>query len=236
MQRISSYFDVMSDAIHANQGIVDKYIGDAIMAIWNAPRHDPEHAANGCRALLACMRANDALDREAIAAGLAPLPTRYGLHSGEAIIGNIGSTDRMQYTALGANVNLASRLEPLNKHYGTRNLVSAETRARSGDGFLFRSVAIVMPVGTSQPIEVFELLGAEDDVDAPMLRERIRQWESAMTVLRQGRATDAVPLFEAIAAGRPPGGLAAYYVARSAEIARLPPGKPWDGIDQFSSK
>jgi len=236
MQRISGYFDVMSDAIHANQGIVDKYIGDAIMAIWNAPRHDPDHAANACRALLACMRANDALDREAIAAGLAPLPTRYGLHSGEAIIGNIGSTDRMQYTALGANVNLASRLEPLNKHYGTRNLVSAETRARAGGGFLFRSVAIVKPVGTSHPLEVFELLGAEDDVDAAALCERIRQWEGAMAVLRRGRAAEAVPLFEAIAAMRPPGGLAEYYVRRSAEIAGRPREAPWDGIDEFSSK
>jgi adenylate cyclase len=236
MLRISNYFDVMSDAIHANQGIVDKFIGDAIMAIWNAPRRDADHAANGCRALLACMQANDAHDREALAAGLPPLPTRFGLHTGEAIIGNIGSTDRMQYTALGANVNLASRLEPLNKHYGTRNLVSAETRARGGSGFLFRSVAIVKPVGTSHPVEVFELLGAEDEADAAGLRERIRQWETAMSALRQGRAAEAVPLFKAIAAGRPAGGLAEYYVGRSEEIARLPSETPWNGIDAFSSK
>jgi adenylate cyclase len=236
MRLISQYFDFMSDAIHANQGIVDKYIGDAIMAIWNAPRHDPDHAANGCRALLACMRANDEHDREAIAAGLPPLPTRFGLHTGEAVIGNIGSTDRMQYTALGANVNLASRLEPLNKHYGTRNLVSAETRARAGDGFLFRGVAIVKPVGTTQPIEVFELMGAADDADAATLRERNRQWETAISTLRQGHAAEAIRLFEAIAATQPAGGLAEYYVKRSAEIARLPPEHPWDGIDEFSSK
>ncbi|HEY7687931.1 MAG TPA: adenylate/guanylate cyclase domain-containing protein [Dongiaceae bacterium] len=236
MRRISHYFDVMSDAIHANQGIVDKYIGDAIMAIWNAPRHDADHAANGCRALLACMKANDAHDQEAIAAGLPPLPTRFGLHTGEAIIGNIGSTDRMQYTALGANVNLASRLEPLNKHYGTRNLVSAETRARAGNAFLFRSVANVQPVGTSRPMEVFELMGAADVPDAPALRERMRQWEIAISALREGRATEALQLFQAIAATRPAGGLAAYYVRKSAEIARRPPEMPWDGIDEFSTK
>jgi adenylate cyclase len=226
----------MSDAIHDNQGIVDKFIGDAIMAIWNAPRRDPNHAANACRALLACVRANEALDQEAAAAGAAPLPTRFGLHTGEAVIGNIGSTDRMQYTALGANVNLASRLESLNKHYGTRNLVSAETRVRAGDGFLFRSVAVVMPAGTTRPIEVFELMGAAEDANAAGLRDRIRRWEAAMSTLRSGRPTEAAALFEALAAARPPGGLAGFYVARSAEAARQPPGTPWDGVDDFSEK
>jgi adenylate cyclase len=236
MRRLSQYFDFMSDAIHANQGIVDKFIGDAIMAIWNAPRHDAEHAVHGCRALLACMRANDEHDREAVAAGQAALPTRFGLHTGEAVIGNIGSTDRMQYTALGANVNLASRLEPLNKHYGTRNLVSADTKARAGDGFLFRSVAVIKPVGTTRPIEVFELMGAVNDKDAATLRERIQQWETAMSTLRQGRAADALPLFQAIAATRPAGGLADYYVRRCAEVAARAPDNSWDGVDEFSSK
>jgi adenylate cyclase len=236
MLRISQYFDVMSDAIHDNQGIVDKFIGDAIMAIWNAPRRDPNHAANACRALLACMRANEMLDQEAAAGHAAPLPTRYGLHTGEAVIGNIGSTDRMQYTALGATVNLASRLESLNKHYGTRNLVSAETRARAGDEFLFRSVAIAMPVGTTRPIEVFELMGAADDADAADLRKRIERWESAISTLRGGCPAEAHALFEAIAAERPPGGLAAFYVTRSAEAARLAPGTAWNGVDDFSKR
>ncbi|HTO84624.1 MAG TPA: adenylate/guanylate cyclase domain-containing protein [Methylomirabilota bacterium] len=234
MPLISHYFDVMSDAIHENQGIVDKFIGDAVMAIWNAPRRDPDHVANACRALLACMRANDALDREAAAAGGPPLPTRYGLHTGDAVIGNIGSTDRMQYTALGATVNLASRLESLNKRYGTRNLVSAVTRDRAGEAFLFRTVAVVMPAGTTRPVEVFELLGAADDADAASLRDRIQRWEAAISALRRGRAAEALTLFEAIAAERPPGGLAAFYVARSAEVARRSPGNPWDGVDDFS--
>jgi adenylate cyclase len=236
MLRLSHYFDAMSDAIHDNQGIVDKFIGDAVMAIWNAPRRDPNHAANACRALLACMRANEALDREAVAAGAPPLPTRFGLHTGEAVIGNIGSADRMQYTALGANVNLASRLESLNKHYGTRNLVSEATRARAGEGFLFRSVAIARPAGTTRPIEVFELLGAADDADAAGLRERIRRWEAAMSALRGGRAPWAATLFEALAAESPANGLAAFYAARSADVARRPPETPWDGVDDFSEK
>ena len=236
MRRISSYFDIMSDAIHAHQGIVDKYIGDAIMAIWNAPRRDADHAANACRALLACMQANDVLDREAVAEGVAPLPTRFGLHTGEAVIGNIGATDRMQYTALGANVNLASRLEQLNKRYGTRNLVSAETKALAGPGFLFRSVAIVQPAGTTRPIEVFELLGSDQDAVAEELRARIETWEMAMSALRSGRIEDALTRFRAIAAERPAGGLAQYYIAHCDRIQRLPADAPWNGIDDFSEK
>ena len=240
MQRVSRYFDVMSEAIHANQGVVDKYIGDAIMAIWNAPTHDADHAANACRALLACLRANDALDRAAAAEGMPPLPTRFGLHTGEAIIGNIGSADRMQYTALGANVNLAARLEQLNKRYGTRNLVSAETKMRAGDGFLFRSVAIVRPAGTTTPIEVFELLGAAEDPHATEIHARIARWQEAMARLRAGRPTEALPLFEAIAAERTRSGakdgVAEHYVMRCAEAARAASGIPWDGIDTFGEK
>ena len=240
MQRVSRYFDVMSEAIHSNQGVVDKYIGDAIMAIWNAPTHDADHAAHACRALLACMRANDALDRQAAGDGLPSLPTRFGVHTGEAIIGNIGSADRMQYTALGANVNLAARLEPLNKRYGTRNLVSAETKMRAGDAFLFRSVAIVRPAGTTTAIEVFELLGSAEDENAAEIRARIARWEEAMARLRAGRPAEALPLFEAIAAERTPSGakdgLAEHYVMRCAEAARSAAGIPWDGIDTFGEK
>ncbi|MGE0649289.1 MAG: adenylate/guanylate cyclase domain-containing protein [Alphaproteobacteria bacterium] len=236
MLRISHYFDVMSDVIHANQGVIDKFIGDAIMAIWNAPRRDSDHAANACRALLACMRANEALDHEAEAVDVPPLPTRFGLHTGEAVIGNIGSTDRMQYTALGANVNLASRLEALNKHYGTRNLVTGATRARAGDGFLFRSVAIVKPVGTTLPIEVFELMGSEDDADAAGLRDLIRRWEQAMATLRGGRPAEAAKLFGALAVEPSCGGLAAFYADRCAEVLRLRPEAPWDGVDDFDEK
>jgi hypothetical protein len=91
-----------------------------------------------------------------------------------------------------------------------------------------------MPVSTTRPIEVFELMGAADDVGAAGLRERIQCWEAAISALRGGHPTEACALFEAIAAERPPGGLAAFYVTRSAEAARLPPEASWDGVDDFS--
>lgn len=204
----SRYFDVMSKAIHQHEGVIDKFIGDAIMAIWNAPTPDPDHARHACAALLACMEANDQLDYERRAEGMPALPSRFGLHCGEAIAGNVGAADRMQYTALGATVNLASRLESLNKRYGTRNLVSAPVRERAGEGFVFRSVAIVRPAGTSRPIELFELLSAAAD------SAWVSRWEAAMQAFRTGRRVEATKQFGKLSGEVPADRLAAYYVAR----------------------
>ncbi|SFV00260.1 adenylate/guanylate cyclase domain-containing protein [Bradyrhizobium arachidis] len=155
----SRYFAVLSDEIMRHQGTVDKYIGDAVMAFWNAPADDPDHTANACRAVLACLAANEALNKDFRREGWPPYDTRFGLHVGDAVVGNVGSSDRMNYTALGATVNLASRLEGLNKSYGTRVLVSSAVRARVGHAFLFRSVDNITPKGFAEPIEVSELRG-----------------------------------------------------------------------------
>jgi adenylate cyclase len=232
LRHASHYFDVMLHTIQGHAGVIDKLIGDAIMALWNAPHRDPDHAVHACQALLACLRVNEALDRDSLAAGLPPLPTRFGLHTGEVVVGNVGASDRMQYTALGANVNLASRLEALNKHYGSRNLVSAETRSRVGDAFIFRSVAIVVPVGISHPTEVFELLGAAEELDSAPLASWVCRWEIAMAALRGQRAEEAAKLFHALAAERPADKVAAHYAARSAKLGREQ--KAWDGVDQFA--
>ena len=132
MQYTSRYFAAMSREIMSHGGMVDKFIGDAIMAIWNAPADDPDHAANACRGALAFQRANERLNAEFEREGWPAYKTRCGLHTGEAVVGNIGSEDRMNYTALGATVNLAARLEGLNGNYGTSILVSAALRAADG--------------------------------------------------------------------------------------------------------
>jgi adenylate cyclase len=133
-------------------------------------------------------------------------------------------------------VNLAARLEGLNKRYGTRNLVSAETRLLAGEGLLFRSVAIVIPVGTTRSVEVYELLGAVEDKNIAGLSEWVRRWEVAMAAIRRGNASEALALFEALAAERPADGLAAFYAARSSELARGPSLVSWDGVDKLSEK
>ena len=154
MQYTSRYFAAMSQEIMRNRGTVDKFIGDAIMAIWNAPADDPDHAVNACAGALAFQRANDRLNAEFVREGWPAYRTRCGLHTGDAVVGNIGSEDRMNYTALGATVNLAARLEGLNKNYGTSILVSAALRQRAASRFLFRSVDRISPKGFAEAFEI----------------------------------------------------------------------------------
>ena len=180
---------------YAHRGVIDKFIGDAIMALWNAPAHDPEHARNACQAVLACRAANRQLNATLEAQGLPPLITRFGLHTGEVVVGNLGGADRIQYTALGANVNLAARLEPLNKHYRTTILVSEDTRRRAGEGFLFRFVAQAQPAGTSRPIGLYELLGESDQPEAEALIELCSRWEDALAHLEAGAFAEALRCF-----------------------------------------
>jgi adenylate cyclase len=236
MQQVSAYFQVMTEALEANHGVVDKFIGDAIMALWNAPAADPHHARHACRAVLACRAANERLNAARAAEGLPPLPTRFGLHTGEVVVGNLGSEERMQYTALGANVNLAARIEALNKHYGTVILVSEGTRVRAGDGFVFRLAAKAQPVGTTRPVALYELLGAEDDPAAGGLALRCASWADAVARLDAGELAEALRRFETIAASAPDDGLAAYWCRKLTVLLAQPPEPAWDGIDRFEQK
>jgi adenylate cyclase len=163
MQFTSRYFAALSEAIMANKGTVDKFIGDAVMAIWNAPIGDDDHVANACAAVLACIEANRELNAAFEREGWPAYHTRFGLHVGDVVVGNIGSPDRMNYTVLGASVNLAARLESLNKEYRTTALVSEAVKQRVGSRFEFRSVGRIKPKGFAAEFEVYELLGARAD-------------------------------------------------------------------------
>jgi adenylate cyclase len=158
MRQTSRHFTALTEAFLAEGGTVDKFIGDAVMVFWNAPRPQPDHVERACRAALAAKSASDALNVEFAAEGLAPFQLRIGLHAGEVVVGNVGSAERMEYTALGTTVNLAARLEGLNKDYGTSILVSEAVRDRAGDEFGFKPVASVIAKGMSKPTQVYELL------------------------------------------------------------------------------
>jgi len=160
MLRTSRYLAILSAVIMEHGGTVDKFVGDAVMAIWNAPADDPDHVANACAAVLACQEANRRLNEEFEKDGWPTYRTRYGIHTGEAVVGTIGSDDRMAYTVLGAAVNLAARLEPLNKDYGTEILVSEAVRDRVADRFAFRMVDTIKPKGFEATVQVYELCGA----------------------------------------------------------------------------
>lgn len=179
----SRYFSAVSEAVMAAKGTIDKFIGDGVMAFWNAPADDPDHAPNGCAGALALLRANDRLNAEFEREGWPAYRTRCGLHTGTAVVGNIGSEDRMNYTALGAAVNLAARLEGLNKNYGTSILVSAALRKQATARFLFRSVDRISPKGFAEAFEIYELRCERGEGDAADC-ELCRDWEPVYAALR----------------------------------------------------
>jgi adenylate cyclase len=181
----SRYFSALSEALMATKGTIDKFIGDAVMAFWNAPAQDPDHAVNACVGALALLRANARLNAEFEREGWPAYKTRCGLHTGPAVVGNIGSEDRMNYTALGATVNLAARLEGLNKNYGTSILVSEALRQSAASRFIFRSVDRINPKGFAEAFEIYELRCEPGDDDARD-SELCREWEIVYAALRKG--------------------------------------------------
>ncbi|MGI9363555.1 MAG: adenylate/guanylate cyclase domain-containing protein, partial [Rhizobiaceae bacterium] len=162
MPALSHYFEVMEAQITAHGGTVDKYIGDAIMALWNAPAEDDNHCEHACRAVLACRHAEAKINASDTSSPLVPLNTRFGLHRDEVVVGNVGSQSRMQYTVLGAAVNLASRVESLGKVYGLNALVTEQVVERTSHLFRFREIDRVSPAGTTKPVRLYELLGELD--------------------------------------------------------------------------
>jgi adenylate cyclase len=160
MRQTSRYFSVLTEAFLAEGGTIDKFIGDAVMVFWNAPNPQADHVARACRAALAGSAAGEKLNTEFEAEGLQPFITRFGIHVGEAVVGNLGSTERMNYTALGNTVNLAARLEGLNKQVGTTILASEDVYLRVRDQFEFRAFDAVVAKGMTKETRIFELVGA----------------------------------------------------------------------------
>lgn len=159
MHQTSRYFSALTAAFLTEGGTVDKFIGDAAMVFWNAPNPQPDHVERACRAALAGRLACEKLNSQFETEGLKPFFTRFGIHVGEAVVGNLGSTERMNYTALGNTVNLASRLEGLNKQFGTTMLVSEDVYLRVQHCFQFRAFESVVAKGMTKETRIFELVG-----------------------------------------------------------------------------
>jgi len=236
MRAMNAYFMAMSEALTRCGATIDKFIGDSVMALWNAPRPDALHAYWACEGALAARAAGRALAERAAAEGWPAMRTRFGIHTGEAVVGVVGSRERMSYTAMGAMVNLASPLEGLNKHYGTEIIVSGATRQAAGERFLFRSVDLVLPRGATEPIEIFELLGRVDGTDAsvpPALLRALPRWQAMIAHYRAARFAEAeAELAGAACEGDP---LGAAYARR---LVTLRAGAPegWSPVIRFETK
>jgi adenylate cyclase len=213
---MSVYFEAMTSAIHATGGTVDKFVGDAVMALWNAPEPAADHAVRACRAALACRDAERAMQASPQWAGRPRIRTRFGIHTARVLVGNIGAPDRLNFTALGDGVNLASRLEGLNKHYGTSIIVGEPVAAAAGAHFSFRTLDRVAVKGRAGGVLVHELLGppgARDDsvvrYEAALAAYFRREFAAAREMLRDvrddGAARALAARCEAFEADPPPG-------------------------------
>jgi adenylate cyclase len=163
MRQMSRHFTALTEAFLAEGGTVDKFIGDSVMVFWNAPHLQLDHVERACRGALAAKAASDALNTQFEAEGWQPFTVRLGIHVGDAVVGNVGSTERMNYTVLGNTINLASRLEGMNKEFGTTILVSGAVRDRVENCFRFKIVGSVIAKGFTTETNVYELVEAVHD-------------------------------------------------------------------------
>lgn len=238
---LNGYLSDMTRIVFDTQGTLDKYIGDAVMAFWGAPFEEPDHAANACSASLAMMKTVRAMQKQWEAEGKPKLDIGIGLNSGPASVGNMGSALRYGYTALGDTVNLSSRLEGLNKEYGTHILVNESTYAEvKDDGFLFRELDIIRVKGKLQPVTIYELVGnlseLEHDPAYNELKQRLKDFAAARELYRKRDWEQAQHAFQEILNRTPDDGPSRMYWKRCQEYLFDEPPLGWDGVFTMTHK
>lgn len=224
---LNDYLGDMGTIIREEGGYLDKYIGDAVVAFWNAPVAQPDHAARACRAALRCQRKLDERRAEFEQRTGAVLRMRIGLNTGECIVGNMGSRERFNYTILGDAANLASRLEGANKAFGTYLMVSESTWELSGGAWTGRRLADLRVVGRQKPVRVYQLAGMRDEARP----ESWDDFEKGRQLFEQGRFAEARAVFERW----PDDPASRAYAERCGKLADVPVGT-WTGIWELGEK
>ena len=234
-RHLNAYLTEMTEAITNAGGTVDKYIGDAVVAIFGAPLDLKNHAAAACQAAIECQRRIRAFNERAASQGLPGFPTRIGLYSGPATLGCVGSRHRLSYTAIGSTVNMASRLEGVNKAYGTSILMGGPTRRLAGDGVQARLLDQIRVPGVTDAapaLEIHEVL--EDVPDAPD-ESGVAAFEAARRLYERRQFEEAAEAFSALAARA--GDLPAKVLRdRCRDYSHCPPGEDWDGAYRIQGK
>lgn len=223
---LNDYLSEMTERILAEEGTLDKYQGDAIVAFWNAPLDQEDHALRACRTALACQRRLAEIQDRLRGRVGGDLKMRIGIHSGPVVVGNLGSRTRFDYTVLGDAANLASRLEGANKAFGTYLMVSEATWSQVAERFVGREIGEVMVVGRKTPVRVFEPLVLAGEPEPAWLAAYLH----GLQHLRAGRTDEAVTAFETT--GEDP--VARRYVRRLREVRQS--GESWDGVWRLASK
>jgi adenylate cyclase len=228
---LGSYLKVMTQVIQNRwHGIIDKYIGDGIMVLWNTPSPLPNHAQIACQAILDCTAALQELFASSQWQGLPRFETRFGLHKDQVMVGHFGAPDRLNFTALGNGVNIASRLESLNKYYGTSIIVSENIYKEAQNDFVFRLLDFIMLKGETEKITVYELIGKKGE--KAEMSPIIAKYEQALDAYRKRLFTDAMHLLQDQLHDGPSHTLH----ARCSQFLQNPPPAAWDGSYVFIEK
>jgi adenylate cyclase len=231
---MNHYLSTMSGPIRSHGGIIDKYIGDAIMAYWGPPFND-----DGEQARLACLAAIDMADRGTALRtelpellGVRSVPSdcdvRIGVATGEVLVGSIGSEFMMSYTVMGDAVNLASRLEGVNKIYGSHALVSETTMKAAADVIEFREVDRLVVVGQTRPVTVFEIIGRKGEL-SPAQLELMKRYSEGLAAYRACHWDDALQAFKEALEAVPADGPSMAFVKRVDGFKTNPPADDWNG-------
>ncbi len=222
---LGEYLKVMTQIIqNKSQGTIDKYIGDGILALWNAPTPVPNHAQIACQAILDCASALQELFASPRWQNLPRFETRFGLHKDRVMVGNFGAPDRLNYTAIGNGVNIASRLESLNKHYGTTMLVSKAIFEDAKELFTFRLLDFVAVRGETEGIDVYEILGKKGE--HPEMEGTLVNYAKALEAYRSRRFQEAIDLLKNQQNDPPSRTLH----NRCGAFLQNPPSASWNGI------
>ncbi|MDP2679408.1 MAG: GAF domain-containing protein [Rhodoferax sp.] len=233
---LNEYFTLMVDCISHEEGMLDKFIGDAIMAAFGIPVGHDDDADRAVRASIAMVRDLARWNVPRVAAGKLSVDMGIGLNTDMVVSGNIGSKKRMDYTIIGDGVNLASRLESACKQYGAHILVSQFTMAQLRGTYRTRELDLVVVKGKTQPVAIFEVLDYHTTESYPNLIDALGYFRDGLAKYRQGKWQDAVKQFDQVLALNPADKAARLYVERCQQLAEHPPGDAWDGVWVMQSK
>lgn len=234
VELLNEYLSEMTGVIFRNWGTLDKYIGDAIMAFWGAPYPHPDHAERACHTALEMLQALGTLRERWQGEGRPLIDVRIGINTGRALVGNMGSSKRFNYTTLGDNVNLASRLEGLNKEFGTRLIISEFTYEKVLGSMLAREMDLIRVKGKKKPVRIFELLGTVDEL--VRFEDLIRRFQEGLEAYRSARWESAVQTFEALHNDYPRDVPSETFLERCRLLLEQPPEGVWDGVFVMETK
>jgi len=233
---LNEYFTLMVDCIQREEGMLDKFIGDAIMAAFGIPVPHEDDTDRAVRAAVAMMKELHQWNKLRVADGKLPVDIGIGLNTDQVVSGNIGSKKRMDYTIIGDGVNLAARLESACKQYGAHILVSEFTYKQLKGTYYSREMDVVIVKGKTKPVSIYEILDYHTEETYPNLNEALRQFKSGLQFYRQQRWDEAISAFDEVQKLNPADKAALIYRERCQHLKQQPPGKDWDGVWVMESK